>query len=60
MSDSLDTGFFIEALAKALEKGKPLVFNTDQGSQFTSNAWSKCRIPGRPGERGIPFRQYCD
>ena len=36
ISISLDTAFCIEALERALEKGRPEIFNTDQGSQFTS------------------------
>jgi putative transposase len=37
LSNTLDTGFCIEALEEALEKyGKPDIFNTDQGCQFTS------------------------
>jgi len=37
LSNSLDTSFCIEALEEALEKGCPDIFNTDQGSQFTSD-----------------------
>ena len=36
LSNSLDGYFCLEALLEALEKGKPSIFNTDQGSQFTS------------------------
>lgn len=36
LSNSLDTAFCKEALKQALCKGKPAIFNTDQGSQFTS------------------------
>lgn len=36
LSNTLDLGFCVEALAAALVKGKPEIFNTDQGSQFTS------------------------
>ncbi len=36
LSNTLDAGFCAEALEEALGKGKPEVFNTDQGSQFTS------------------------
>jgi putative transposase len=37
LSNTLDTSFCIEALEEALMKyGKPDIFNTDQGSQFTS------------------------
>jgi putative transposase len=33
----MDAGFCIEALEEALQRyGKPEIFNTDQGSQFTS------------------------
>jgi putative transposase len=36
VSNSLDVNFCLEALEDALSKGKPEIFNTDQGSQFTS------------------------
>ena len=36
VSISLDTAFCIKALERALEKGYPEIFNSDQGSQFTS------------------------
>jgi len=37
LSNTLDASFCIEALEEALQKyGKPDIFNTDQGSQFTS------------------------
>ena len=36
LSNTLETGFCAEALEEALTRGKPEVFNTDQGSQFTS------------------------
>ncbi len=42
LSNTMDTRFCIEALEEALEKyGKPEIFNTDQGSQFTSDEWIK-------------------
>ena len=38
VSISLDSDFCIEALEEAIEQhGQPEIFNTDQGSQFTSN-----------------------
>ena len=41
LSNSMDTGFCIEALNEALSNyGKPQIFNTDQGSQFTSLAFT--------------------
>ena len=37
LSNTMDTDFCIEALEEALAKyGKPEIFNSDQGSQFTS------------------------
>jgi len=36
LSTTLDTGFCLEALRKALRISKPEIFNTDQGPQFTS------------------------
>ena len=36
LSTTLDTGFCLEALRKALRISKPGIFNTDQGPQFTS------------------------
>ena len=36
LSNTLEAGFCAEALEEALGKGEPEVFNTDQGSQFTS------------------------
>jgi len=32
LSNTLDAGFCVEALEEALKKGKPDIFNTDQGS----------------------------
>jgi putative transposase len=37
LSDAMDASFCVEALEEALARfGKPQIFNTDQGSQFTS------------------------
>ena len=36
LSNTMETGFCAEALGDALKQGTPEVFNTDQGSQFTS------------------------
>lgn len=42
ISLSMDADFCIEALSEAMERyGVPAVFNTDQGSQFTSYAFIK-------------------
>lgn len=42
VSTTLDTCFCIEALEKALNISNPEIFNTDQGSQFTSEAFTGC------------------
>ena len=56
LSNTLDTCFCLEALAEALEGyGTPEIFNTDQGSQFTSVAFTgmleasgiRCSMDGR-------------
>ena len=36
LSNSLESSFCIEALEEALSRGRPEIFNTDQGAQFTS------------------------
>jgi len=43
ISNSLDTYFYLSALDKAFVVGKPEIFSSDQGSQFTSEAFT-----GRP------------
>ena len=41
LSNTLETGFCAEALGDALNQGTPEVFNTDQGSQFTSREFTQ-------------------
>jgi putative transposase len=41
LSNTLDADFCVAALEDALRKGKPEIFNTDQGSQFTGEAFTK-------------------
>lgn len=41
LSTSLEADFCVLALERALEKDKPEIFNSDQGSQFTSMAFTK-------------------
>lgn len=48
VSVSLETGFCVAALDWALREGRPEIFNTDQGSQFTSEAFT-----GRLQNQGI-------
>jgi len=41
LSNTIDTAFCLEALQEALATfGKPEIFNTDQGAQFTSTAFT--------------------
>jgi putative transposase len=40
LSNTLDAGFCIEALGEALQNGPPRICNTDQGGQFTSEAFT--------------------
>jgi putative transposase len=42
VSTTLDAAFCVTALERALSRGKPEVFNTDQGSQFTSAEFTGC------------------
>ena len=39
LSNSLDVYFCLSALDRALSQSRPLIFNNDQGSQFTSDAF---------------------
>jgi putative transposase len=61
MSITMDTSFCIEALDEAISKhGKPEIFNTDQGSQLTSEVFT-----GRLKEEGIAIsmggkERWCD
>ena len=58
LSNTMDSSFCVEALEAALQTGTPGIFNTDQGSQFTSAAFTdrvqaagaRCSMDGRgPG-----------
>jgi putative transposase len=40
VSNTIDTSFCIDCLEDALAQGTPEIFNTDQGSQFTSAAFT--------------------
>lgn len=41
VSNTLDSEFCLEALDNALKLGKPEIFNSDQGTQFTCNAFTR-------------------
>ena len=53
LSNTLDGSFCLDMLNEALSRGKPEVFNTDQGVQFTASAWTgrpeTCSSSGRDG-----------
>ena len=40
LSNTLESDFCVEALHDALKKGRPEIFNTDQGSQFTAEEFT--------------------
>ena len=40
VSITMDVPFCVEALEQALRQGQPEIFNTDQGAQFTSQAFT--------------------
>ena len=40
LSNSLEGSFCVEALDAALARGRPEIFNTDQGAQFTSQSFT--------------------
>lgn len=42
LSNTLETEFCIDALRMGLALGEPEIINSDQGSQFTSDAWIDC------------------
>jgi putative transposase len=48
LSNTLDTRFCVAALEAALRQGRPRIFNTDQGAQFTSAVYT-----GRLEQAGI-------
>jgi len=48
LSVTLELGFCLEALQRALRRGRPEIFNSDQGAQFTSE-----KFTGELESRGI-------
>jgi putative transposase len=57
LSNTLTVDFCIAALEEALRRcGSPEVFNTDQGSQFTSQAFIEVLEQARVRQRGWPGR----
>jgi putative transposase len=39
LSNTLEAGFCLDAMREALLIGRPAIFNTDQGAQFTCDDW---------------------
>ena len=44
LSNTLDGIFCLDALRQAPSKGRPKIFNTDQGAQFTADAFTACLL----------------
>ncbi len=44
LSNTLETAFCLDTLNEVLALGQPEIFNTDQGSQFTSNDFTHCLL----------------
>lgn len=42
LSNTLDGYFCLDTLQQALQMGRPQIFNTDQGAQFTADAFTAC------------------
>ena len=40
LSNTLDSAFCVDALEEALSRSMPEIFNTDQGTQFTGEAFT--------------------
>ena len=62
LSNTLEADFCVDALKEALGQGQPEVFNTDQGSQFTSLEFhpgpSGPRSEDQHGREGAVCRQH--
>ena len=44
VSNTLESAVFVETLKRAVQGGKPEIFNSDQGSQFSSIEWIKVLV----------------
>lgn len=58
LSLSMEGDFCLEALHRALRRGRPEIFNTDQGSQFTSEKFTG-ELAGRRIAIGMDGRGRC-
>jgi transposase InsO family protein len=53
LSNTLDGSFFLEMLEEALKRGRPEVFNTDQGGAVHGSSVDRAAgVGGSPGEHG--------
>lgn len=51
LSNTLDNTFCIDVLQQALQSGRPDIFNTDQGAQFTSRTLYRYFSAGRNSDQ---------
>jgi putative transposase len=58
LSNTLDGAFCLDMLEEALARGRPGVFNTDQGVQFTAEAWTG-RLEGAGVQVSMDGRGRC-
>ena len=58
LSNTLEVDFCVAALEEALSKGRPQIFNTDQGSQFTSEAFTS--MLRRKGVKVVSITEHAD
>ena len=58
LSNTLEVDFCVAALEEALSKGRPQIFNTDQGSQFTSEAFTSMRM--KRGIKVVSITEHAD
>jgi len=47
ISNTKDSEFCVSVLAESLRKGTPEIFNTDQGSEFTSDKFTNCLLDAK-------------
>lgn len=47
LSNSMQADFCLEALRAAFRFGQPVIFNSDQGSQFTAERFTRCLLDRR-------------
>ncbi len=58
LSNTMDSGFCLDALEAALRQGRPEICNTDQGAQFTSMAFTE-RVPAAGARCSMDGRGRC-